>query len=58
MNYTAEFTKERETKNKIRFQEAGDESDHGIGVLYVEKKKLDELGYDGGTLEVSVAVKE
>lgn len=45
------FTKERETKNTVRYAEQGDESGHKIGVLYVKKSTLERFG-NPGTLEV------
>lgn len=41
---TVEFVAERETKNTVRFAEAGDPEDHSIGTLYVQKAALDGIG--------------
>jgi hypothetical protein len=41
---TVKFTKERETKNKVRFAEDGDESKHVVGTLYVDKSAMSKLG--------------
>lgn len=45
------FTKERDTKNKVRFQE--DEEPFAIDKLYVSKKFLKELG-DPENLKVTI----
>jgi hypothetical protein len=46
------FTRERETKNTVRYAEHG--ADHKIGVLYVQKSALATLGGDLTELEVWV----
>lgn len=59
MNIT--FTKERETKNTIRFTEVlEDELDTPvIGTLYVAKSALKSLGWkDGRDLSMTLSVKE
>jgi hypothetical protein len=38
------FTRERDTKNTVRFQEDGDADQHKIGALYVKKSAMAELG--------------
>ena len=48
----ARFTKERETKNTVRFAEVGDEANHKIGTLYVKKTALNKVGGDLPELEV------
>lgn len=39
-----EFNHERDTKNKRRFQEAGNEDEVAVGTLYVDKEKLEGIG--------------
>jgi hypothetical protein len=50
----AEFVKEKETKNKVRFQEQSDEPI--IDKLYVSKSNLSDLG-DPEELKVTIEVK-
>jgi hypothetical protein len=51
------FRLERETKNKVLFQEVSNGSTEAIGALYVSKAALKTLG-DPGTLEVTIAASE
>lgn len=54
---TVYFTKEKETKNTIRFKENAEEP--VIGTLYVPKQTLAEIKYkDGDTLIVELKVAE
>jgi hypothetical protein len=57
---TATFIVERETKNTIRFQEAGNDcfADTPIcGTLYVQKAALEELGWqEDEPLTVAITV--
>lgn len=57
---TVKFEMEKDTKNTIRFKEIGDGPLYvnKIGVIYIPKSTLAELGYKAGQLlEVSVDVK-
>lgn len=51
------FTKEKETKNKIRFQEVtGDGTEEAVGSLYMTKDAYKEIGEpDGVTVEIKAA---
>jgi hypothetical protein len=41
---TKTFTRERDTKRTVRFQEEGPEDEQAIGVLYVKKTALQAMG--------------
>ena len=41
---TRTFSRERETKRTVRFQEDGPEAEHVVGALYVRKDALAQLG--------------
>lgn len=42
--FTVSFTRERETKNTVRFQEVTDDGPSVIGILYVQKFALKKMG--------------
>jgi hypothetical protein len=50
---TVHLERERETKNKVRFRELGDETEHVMGALYVSKPELARIG-DPSRLTVTV----
>lgn len=53
-----EFTKEKETKNTIRFMEITDEGEAVVGTIYIPKTTLKEIGWsDGKVLEIELSVK-
>jgi hypothetical protein len=53
---TAEFEKERETKNKVRFAEVTDEDRGVCDTIYISKEALKELGDpDGLKIVISAA---
>lgn len=47
------FQEERETKNKVRFQEQGDKDDFAVDKLYVSKASLEKIG-NPKTLKVTI----
>ena len=51
---TRVFQKEKETKNKVRLQEAtGDGTDEAVGTLYITKEAYKELGEpEGVTVDI------
>ena len=55
---TLSFTKDRDTKNTVRFAETVAEGDPSrIDTIYVQKHFLKDLGYkDGDTVNVTVEV--
>lgn len=53
------FTKDKETKNTVRFTEATDTDtdEPKIGTIYIPKSTLNELNWDGRTvIEIELAV--
>jgi hypothetical protein len=55
----ARFVPERSTKNTVRFNEVVGLGTPAIGVLYVQKSALKEIGYkEGDDLEVTISIAE
>ncbi len=50
------FSKERDTKNTVRFAEEGDPEDNKIGTVYLKKATVAELG-SPEDIEVTVTAK-
>ncbi len=53
MKIEISFSKEKETKGTVRYQEDGDRDDHMVGTLYVKKQAFDGAAYPE-TLNVTI----
>ena len=53
---TATYKQEKDTKNKVRFEEVVEDGATPVtGTLYVDKEVLSEAGFDGENLVVTIS---